>query len=198
MKMRDSDPHPSHSGVDFFDPALARRPRLALGGYKPAARVFTERKRMQQEIKVTIEGPVGSGKSGVALVLETALRAHGVSVEWVGGQQEKNGNHEEAIRDVLLRTAPRVKIHEQVQMERLPTLDERMAEVQRRLESRGMRDIKLTFRDGIHEVDLATLNDNVVKFLESYLDGHRKVVTRIEFDPESEPEPYGRRASNGT
>lgn len=153
---------------------------------------------MQQEIKVTIEGPVGSGKSGVALVLETALRAHGVNVEWVGGQQEKNGNHEEAIRDVLVRSAPRVKIHEQVQLERVVTLDERMADVQRRLEERGMRDIKLTFRDGIQEIDLATLTDRVVRFFESYLDGHRKVVTRIEFDPESEPEPYGHKANTGT
>lgn len=198
MKMRDSDPHPSLGSVDWSDPALARRPHLALGGYKPAARVFTERKRMQQEIKVTIEGPVGSGKSGVALVLETALRAHGVNVEWVGGQQEKNSNHEEAIRDVLLRSAPRVKIHEQVQLERVVTLDERMADVQRRLEERGMRDIKLTFRDGIQEIDLATLTDRVVRFFESYLDGHRKVVTRIEFDPESEPEPYGHKANTGT
>lgn len=149
---------------------------------------------MQQEIKVTIEGPVGSGKSGVALLLETTLRAQGVLVEWVGGEQEKNGMRTDDIRDVLLRSAPRVKIYEQVQMERVVSLDERMAEVQRRLEERGMRDIKLTFREGIREVSLDDLNESVVRFLESYLDGHRKVVTKIEFDPDSEPEPYAPRS----
>jgi len=149
---------------------------------------------MQQEIKVTIEGPVGSGKSGVALLLETTLRAQGVLVEWVGGEQEKNGMRTDDIRDVLLRTAPRVKIYEQVKLERVLTLEERMADIQRRLEERGLRDIKLMFRDGFHEVDLATLNEKVVRFLESFLDGHRKVVTKIEFDPDSEPEPYAPRS----
>lgn len=149
---------------------------------------------MQQEIKVTIEGPVGSGKSGVALLLETTLRAQGVLVEWVGGEQEKNGLRTDDIRDVLLRSAPRVKIYEKAEMERVVSLDERMADIQRRLEERGMRDIKLTFPDGIRELSLDTINQKVVNFLESYLDGHRKIVTSIEFDPDSEPEPYAPRS----
>ena len=192
MKMRDSPSRAIHTNVDYIDPSLARHRLPPLGGYRPAARVPIEKKEMQDQVQVTvtIEGPVGCGKSGIALILETALKAQGIDVRWVGGEQEKNSVHLVDINEVLQRCSPKVLIVEQTQLARVTTWEERMADVQRRLEERGMRDIKLTFRDGIREVPLDSLNESVVRFLESYLDGHRKVVTKIEFDPESEPEPY--------
>ena len=48
---------------------------------------------------VTISGPTGSGKSRVALEIEVALKAAGITVEWsdIGGQRQMEAEaHSEA------------------------------------------------------------------------------------------------------
>lgn len=142
---------------------------------------------MQQEIKVTIEGPVGSGKSGIAFLLENALMAHGVNVNWVGGREEKNQRNESEIHDMLLATAPRVKIFEMGQTKRDLTLEERMTAIQTRLTDRGMRDIKITLAEPNKPRTLQEFQEGVVEFMEAYLEGRYSPPVTLEINPGSEP-----------
>ncbi|MNU19499.1 hypothetical protein D3C71_77280 [compost metagenome] len=140
-------------------------------------------------VTIRIQGTRGSGKTALAAVIRRALIAHGVTVEMPAPRVTEihNTEHDEWSKQ-LTTLEPRVTILEDLEDDlRIPTLEERMIVVQKKLEERGMRDFKVTLAPETKPRTLYELQEGVVQFMEAYLEGRYSPPTVIEIDPGSEP-----------
>jgi|ERR1700679_533685 len=104
------------------------------------------------KVTIIVSGRVGSGKSALCGEIEILCKALGLSVEWAGGQQEKNLTHADWT-EVLEMYKPVVAIVEQIERSAVVLGDER--------NEREAFEHWITHEGGYDAVDMQTHKDGL-------------------------------------